>query len=334
MIDVPLCDELFHGHVSLQRDDNGVVPWRLPIVDKPLYYTRDNALWTAAGMPSGVRLRLRTDATALALNVEAVDQRRSFDIVIDGEIAATTTIEPNETTVAFTDLPAGEKTAELWLWHVGPVRLQGLSAEATFAQAAPDDRPRWTTYGSSITHCGEATSPARTWPAIVARKHGLNLTSLGLAGNCHMEPMLSRLIRDLPADVISLKVGINIYQCNSLNQVSFPQALIGMVQIIREKHPDVPIAVCSPVCAPGRDGQGNQVGMPLSQYREYVADAVNHLLDAGEANLFYVNGMELFDDALAHDYMPDFLHPNEAGYAKLAENFSECVMSRLLNMRT
>ena len=42
-----------------------------------------------------------------------------------------------------------------------------------------DARPKWVTYGSSITHCRTAESPSQTWPGVAARQSGLNLTCLG-----------------------------------------------------------------------------------------------------------------------------------------------------------
>ena len=65
--------------------------------------------------------------------------------------------------------------------------------------------------------------------------------------------MIARMIRDLPADFLSMKVGINIQGGNTLNERTFRAAIIGFVQIVREKHPDTPFAVISPIYSPPRE---------------------------------------------------------------------------------
>ena len=64
--------------------------------------------------------------------------------------------------------------------------------DAGHLEGAADALPRWITYGSSITHCRTAASPAATWPALVARARGLKLTALGFRGQAHADPMIAR----------------------------------------------------------------------------------------------------------------------------------------------
>jgi len=164
-------------------------------------------------------------------------------------------------------------------------RPTGGSSPPSSVRPLKDSRAKWITYGSSITHCAGANSPARAWPAWVARKHDLNLTCLGFGGNCHMEPMLARLIRDMPADFVSLKVGINIYTAGSLSARSFQSALIGFVQIIRENHPHIPLAVISPITSPSREKRPGKGGLSLEMMRDHLREAVGRLRLRGPAGL-------------------------------------------------
>ena len=190
-----------------------------------------------------------------------------------------------------------------------------------------DTRPGWVTYGSSITHCRTAEGPSFTWPAVAARKHGLNLTCLGYGGNCHLEPMIARMIRELPADFLSMKVGINIYGSCSLNVRTFQSAIIGFVQIVREKHPNTPFVVISPIFSPPRETTPNAVGFTLEDMRQEVAEAVQILKDLGDVNLHYLTGLELFGPDLAH-LLPDDLHPNGEGYKIMGQNFVDKVAAK------
>ena len=93
--------------------------------------------------------------------------------------------------VAFDGLPAGEHVFELWLPHASSVFVHELVASAGAGPCTIrphiDPRPRWVTHGSSITHCSEAHSPSRTWPATAAQLADVRLCSLGYGGQCHLD---------------------------------------------------------------------------------------------------------------------------------------------------
>ena len=90
---------------------------------------------------------------------------------------------------------AGAERLELWLPHRATVTILSLEVAAGAVVAPVKDlRPRWITHGSSITHCAEAHSPARTWPATAARLADVRLYSLGFGGQCHFDQAVARVI--------------------------------------------------------------------------------------------------------------------------------------------
>ena len=192
---------------------------------------------------------------------------------------------------------------------------------------SPTHDPRWITYGSSITQCRTAASATQTWPAIVARESGLNLTCLGYGGQCHLDAMVARMIRDLPADYISLCLGINIQGASSLGPRAFRPAIIGAVQIIREKHPDIPLVLMSPICSPPREETPNAVGFHLKGMREEVRTAAEALQAHGDKHVYYVNGLSVFGTDYVH-LLPDALHPDAEGYRVMGKNFITQVASK------
>ncbi|MFO7898743.1 MAG: SGNH/GDSL hydrolase family protein [Planctomycetota bacterium] len=335
---VPVDDEFFEGVISLERRDGWVRPWRIPFEERRLFPPDDGVPWQAQ-KGSGVRLRFGTDSGAIGLALlpvlaqdteqGEVDPRR-YDLTIDGELIGSQAVGHGDERVVFDPLPAGDKVVELWLNVHAPTRVRSLLLDrGATAESVPDERPKWVTYGSSITNCRGAHSPARTWPAIVARAHGLNLTSLGFGGQCHLDPMVARVIRDRPADFISLKLGINVMGAGSLSPRSFRPAIIGMVALIREKHPDVPMVLVSALGSPPRESTANEVGFTLRMMRQEVEDAYRRLVDAGDDHLYYVNGLDLFTEEDARAYTDDLLHPNGDGYEVVGANFSRVVMSRI-----
>ena len=309
----------WQGAISLHRAAEWTQPWRLPFDDLALF--PPDALRERAAMPAGVRISFRSDTTTLAGRIAPADAESSpIDLLCDGQLHASAEIGGRDS-FEFRGLPAGEKLMELWLPQYGELRLRSLEI-SDGASLAPfeDSRPRWITYGSSITHCRTAASPSRTWPAIVAREHGLNLTCLGYGGQCHLDAMIARLMRDLPADFISIKVGINIYGSDSLGPRAFRPAVIGFVETLRERHDSIPIAVISPIFSPPREDTPNGVGFTLRAMRDEVAEAVTAIRSRGGDNVHYVDGLRLFGPEHAH-MLPDDLHPDAEGYATMGHNF-------------
>ena len=312
----------WQGAISVQRTDDWTMPWRIPYENLALFPPDD--MRERAAMPAGVRLSFRSDTQTVAGYVDATEESSGIDLYCDGRFHGWADLAGQERFL-FEALPPGEKLIELWLPQYGQFRLRSLELSPG-ALIAPyqDPRPRWVTYGSSITHCRTAERPSETWPAIVAREQGLNLTCLGYGGQCHLDPMVARMIRDLPADFLSMKIGINIYGSGSLNARTFGPAIIGFVHIVREKHPDTPFAVISPIFSPPRERTLNLAEFTLAAMREEVAEAVQALKAHGDRNIHYFDGLDLFGPEHA-DMLPDELHPNAQGYKALAQNFSRKV---------
>ena len=305
------------GHVSLETVGHTVRPWRIPYLDRALF----PGVADKAEMAAGVRIVLETDAAHVGLDAETVGsdgqpaQAAVGDEVVD--------LSPG----TMTPLPGGgRRTVELWLPHFGTTIVRGvvLPGGASVNRPPDDERPVWLTYGSSITHCRTATAPTRTWPARVARAAGLDLTCLGFGGQCHLDPMVARVIRNQPADLISICCGINIHGSGSLNSRSFPAAVIGTVETIREDHPDTPLCLISPIWGDWREIKAT-ADLTLVDMRRVLAETVATLRDRGDEALHYVDGLTLFGPNSIGDgdlkrLMPDDLHPNDEAQPILADN--------------
>jgi len=314
----------WHGSISLEQTSDYTRPWRIPFAEKVLFAP---PLQVAAATQAGIRLCFQSNTRQLSGKVLPLEKARNLDLYLDGTLFATADIT-DKSTFAFVDLPDGVKELELWLPQRSDFALEFLQIDndATL-QPLEDTRPKWVTYGSSITHCGEAASPSFTWPGVVARTRDVNLTCLGYGGQCHLDIQIARMMRDLPADYLSICAGINIYS-GSLNARTFGPSLIGFVQLLREKHPETPLALISPIYSFERETTPNNVGWTLQDYRDAVAEAAQTLQDNGDKNIIYINGLDLFNADLGH-LMPDQLHPNAQGYQTLGANFLQVAAPRL-----
>ena len=307
----------WQGAVSLQKTDDWVMPWRTP---HPMQVLFPEPLLERSAMPAGVRISFRSNTTRVSGNIVPQNESGMLDLCCDGEIVASLDLTQKDTFV-FEGLSDTEKLIELWLPQFGSFQLRSLEIDdGATLNPFTDTRPRWVTYGSSITQCRTAASPTQTWPAIVARQHGLNLTCLGYGGQCHLDAMVARMIRDLPADYISMCLGINIQGASSLGPRAFRPAIIGAVQIVREKHPDIPLVLMSPIYSPPREETPNAVGFHLKGMREEVQAAAEALQSHGDRNVHYVDGLSVFGTDYEH-LLPDALHPDAEGYRVMGKNF-------------
>lgn len=348
MHSIPLEDlaPLFDGQVDLRRRTGSLQPIRVPVSELTYYdaFTR----WVAT-CAAGVRLRFSTDSTRLILTgaqrlvaQPVSDERRgAYDLYVDGRFHArdwgtggavialeTGAIVGDEAiSVDFRDLPPGEKVIELWFPQAGTVSVAGLQIDdGAMIAPAPDARPRLLFHGSSITHGMEAEGASSGWPAVAARLAGMSHQNLGWAGSCLLSGLAARVIRDTPADAIVLKLGINVWSDGMLKARTFLDSAHAMVSIIREKHPDTPLLVISPIFSPGREDVGQNGGIPLQEMRQILHDMVAVRAAAGDRAIRYLDGLDLFGETDAA-LLPDNLHPNTEGYRLMGERFHALMLS-------
>ena len=306
----------WQGAVSLQHTQGWVRPWRPPYKESKLL---PDELVEAQAFPAGVRIAFRSDMLSATEHVVPDANAAHIDLCCDGSWCQSISLGGTDR-FCFESLPEGEKLVEMRLHHHGAFLLRSLElSDGATVERFEDMRPRWITYGSSITFCAEAGSPARTWPAIVAQNRGLYLTCLGYGAQCHLDPMIVRMIRDLPADFISMKLRVSIGNHASLSPRTFRPATIGTIQTIRERRPEVPMAVLSSICCVPAETAPSTVGFDLRMMREEVRAAVASVKAHGDRNVGYFDGLDVLGPDRVN-VLPDDVHPHAAGYKVLAHN--------------
>ncbi|MFG1721251.1 SGNH/GDSL hydrolase family protein [Micromonospora chalcea] len=366
----PITPDLLRGALDLEQTADGVLPHRLPAWARA--QNIDPQLMTAEAMPSGVRLVFRTRATTVELDVLPMkmvyrgtgprpDGR--YDLVVDGRLAGQATagggkvltidlatgtsgIEPGPVgTVRFADLPATDKEVVIWLPQREITELVALRTDAPVEPADTGGRRVWLHHGSSISHGSDAESPTGTWPAVAATLAGVELVNLGFSGSALLDPFTARAMRDTPADLISVKIGINVVNADLMRLRAFGPAVHGFLDTIREGHPRTPLLVVSSILCPIQEdtpGPGavefvdgrvrfRATGDPaevasgrltLRVIRAELARIVASRSDA-DPNLHYLDGLELYGEA---DYaelpLPDELHPDPAADRRIGERFA------------
>ncbi len=376
LVSIPLTDDLLHAALDLERTARGVRPHRLPRWARE--QNADPQVAMVEVEPAGVRLVLRTAATVLEL--DTLPTRREYagvpprpdglyDVLVDGELVAQGTVtggdrlvldprtgtaerhEGGPGTIRVEGLPTGEKRVEVWLPHLESTELVALRADAP---ADPVERsgPRWLHHGSSISQGSNATSPTSTWTSVAAALTGADLTNLGLGGSALLDPFVARTLRDVPADVVSVKLGINVVNADAMRMRAFVPAVHGFLDTIREGHPDVPLLVTTPLHCPIHEDTPGPGGFDLSDGTlrfvatgdpaEVVAgrltlrtvrDALAEVVErrrASDPHLHLVDGLALYGPA-DHDELPlpDRLHLDTAGHRRVGERFAAVLRPHL-----
>ncbi|TDE88811.1 hypothetical protein EXU48_22240 [Occultella glacieicola] len=321
---------IWRGAVDWAAEDGLWQPWRLLPAQADRAHAPD--LIRVARMAAGVRAQVRTDAGELVLPFEHADGEGRIDLIVDGELTRRVDVAEGVAEVRL-PLPAGVHDVELWLPQSGNTRVGDLGLVGANVAEATAPRPRWTTYGSSISQCGAAFGPSETWPALVARRLGWDLTCLGFSGQCHLDPIAARTIAAVPADVISLCLGINIMGGATFGPRSFAAHISGFVEQVRAAHPDVPILVMTPIVSPPRERTPNAVGLTLELMRTAIAEVVA-MLATDDPNLHLLDGTTIIGTEDVH-LLPDDLHPDGEGYRLMAERIAPALVNlpRLVGVR-
>ncbi|WP_030143166.1 SGNH/GDSL hydrolase family protein [Mycetocola saprophilus] len=377
LLPVPLNDTLIRGAAELESTEHGLLPHRLPAWARA--QNTDPQLSMVEAQPSGVRLAFFSAATVIELDLfrsrttySGVPARPDgiVELTIDGERitqvvtsgGSTTTIDmatgaPTTevgpvATLRFEGLSGVSKLVEIWLPHNEQIAIAALRTDAPVTPIAADARPVWVHHGSSISHGSNAVRPTGIWPVVAARGADLELVNLGFGGSALLDPFTARTIRDTPADLISLKLGINLTNLDLMRVRAFGPAVHGFLDTIREGHPDTPLLVIAPIyCGIHEDTPGPGMfdleALVTGQLR-FIATGNPDEVKAGkltlrviraeleriiterratDPNLFYLDGQELYGEADTETHpLPDALHPGAESHQIMGERFARIAL--------
>ncbi|WP_287813094.1 GDSL-type esterase/lipase family protein [Achromobacter sp.] len=364
---------LVRGALELEATARGLLPHRLPAWARA--QCPDPQLAMVEAQPSGVRLVFQTRATAIEL--DTVPTRYAYtgvpprplglyDLRIDGRLAGQASADGGDVvtidmatgarahqrgpvaTLRFDGLPGQAKRIEIWLPHNETTALAALRANAPIDPVDDDGRPMWLHHGSSISHGSNGDSPTAIWPALAASLGGVELVNLGFGGSALLDPFMARTIRDTPADLISLKLGINVINADLMRLRAFGPAVHGFLDTIRDGHPDTPLLLVSPLFCPIHEdtpGPGAfdmdalaagkvsflATGDPAERRAgkltlTLIRDELRRIAAqraASDPNLRYLDGLALYGEADFADLpLPDQLHPDGAAHRRIGERFA------------
>ena len=167
-------------------------------------------------------------------------------------------------------------------------------------------------YGTSIQQGGCASRPGMAASNIVSRLLDRQVINLGFSGNGKGEPEIAQMMASIP------DVGMYIidYTWNVDNEW-LKATLPSLLDIIREKRPDVPILLMGPT--PGRHNFQELDNDWLRKQNLTMRDEAIRRIKAGDARISYFDALE---NSLGDDFWEcavDGVHLTDMGFYRLSQ---------------
>jgi acyl-CoA thioesterase-1 len=177
-----------------------------------------------------------------------------------------------------------------------------LRPGADYANFPPAATGQWVAFGDSLTE-GFGASEGNDYPAVLGRKLGVSIRNFGKSGETTSDG-LTRIqeVAQLSPRVVLLCFGGN----DSLNQESRTQAFVNLGRMIDRLHQEGSFVVL--------------IGIRSASLRDQNEKHFAKL--AREKRVLYVPDM-LRGLVFKPVYMSDAIHPNDAGYQKIAERLEK-----------
>ena len=161
-------------------------------------------------------------------------------------------------------------------------------------------------YGSSITEGGCAYNVNNGYNAIISQHLDTDYINLGFSGNAKGELAIADFINTLEMSIFVYDYDHNAPTVEHLAATHEPFS-----KRIREKNPELPVIMMTrPAITYGENEQ---------KRREVVLATYRNALDAGDKNVYFIDGEKFFGDKDRHLCTADGVHPNDLGFHRMAE---------------
>lgn len=283
----------------------------------------------------GARVRWRTDSAAVRVRLRystghTGSSRNSIGLYrVDGrsEDDWTFTRPASGAPELTVELPVpGDRALhdyELILPYGDSIDLLGVEGRPGARWSEPTPRPgtRLVLFGDSVTHGFTASRVDRSYAFQVAERLGWEMVNLGIGGR-GTRGADGAFLAGVEADVISIAIGVNDWQAGA-ELASFRANYEHLLADLRRGHPGVPVWVLTPLWVPP-SWTPEAARYPLEQYRAVIREVV---AARGDPQLRLVEGPTLIDpDAALFD--PVAVHPNDEGFAQMAERLAAALQPR------
>ncbi len=309
---------------------------RLPKAIRP--QLRESLAWVAM-QPSGVVIRFRCCSKELAIKVK-IDRNEhfpqnplaaesGFDVYLGTgrkqhfhkNLSAT---KPSKQFTTSCGLPDDEQDVCIYFPILNPVISIsiGLSPDAAIHPPKKHKRKRILFYGSSITQGFCCSRPGLTYPARVCRTLDAELVNMGFGGNAKGDTIVAEQFAEHMKDG-AYDAFVYDYDHNTPSPAWLRQTHEPFFKIIRKQNPALPTLVLS---SPVYKKDSAYFGKRLAEIERTVQRAKKR----GDKHIRLLAGKKFWPSSVNwQDCTVDNLHPNDQGFALMAESVTETLKKML-----
>ncbi len=168
-------------------------------------------------------------------------------------------------------------------------------------------------YGSSITQGGCASIPGTAYQAIISRKYDTDFINLGFSGNAKAEKAMVDYLASLDVSVFVCDYDHNAPNAEYLEATHWP-----LYETYRAANPDTPIVF---VTRP--DFYSPWANTPKRW--TVIHETWRKAKAAGDNNVYFIDGRELFAGDCWDICTVDGCHPNDLGFYRMAQGIGDVV---------
>lgn len=171
-------------------------------------------------------------------------------------------------------------------------------------------------YGNSVTQGGCASRPGNSYQNIISRWLDCNHVNLGFSGSGRGEQCVSDYIAGL-----EMAAFVMDYDHNAPTVEHLLATHERMFLTVRRAQPKLPIIMASRI--------SSRLSAVEIERREIIRATWQHAKDAGDENVWFIDGNQMMVSRVGHDGTVDKYHPTDLGFRAMAEGFGE-VLGKIL----
>lgn len=161
-------------------------------------------------------------------------------------------------------------------------------------------------YGSSITEGGCSSMPAASYVSLVSRWMDADFINMGFSGSAKGELIMADYLNTLEKSVFVMD-----YDHNAPNAAHLRETHAPFFRRIRQHSPHLPVIFMT---KPNFDYDQDS-----KERRQIIWDTYQAALDAGDKNVYFLDGETLFGAEDRFACTNDRLHPNDLGMYRMAK---------------
>ena len=175
-------------------------------------------------------------------------------------------------------------------------------------------------YGSSIVQGIGAGRPGTIYTNELSRRFDANILNLGFGGGAKAEQVMMDYLSDL-----EMCVFVYDYDHNTPSSEYLKSTHYNGYKTIRDKHPGLPIILAS-----RPDYHFNPDNREANERkRQIILATFERAKAAGDENIWFVDGSEMYPESARECASSDGCHPNDLGYFLMANAFAPALKEAL-----